>query len=891
MFYLNVPINENVLKEQFYSNADLIGLIVRTSDGQIVGCNQNAEIFYGYTSDILFTKQIHQIADEDIGEVQVYSHYFIDNEIEYSISFLDEPRNENSQFINHIEQLKLNETIINSIYNLMFTIKCIDHKLIIKSMNNACEKLLAYRSEELLGNAIAEIIHPRDLSILVDFNKDIVEQIDQPILYMTKDNRLISLDTNISKLIMGTETLFICVARDLRDKIVLSNKLSYTNNLFINLFSISHDAMVIMNEGLAIRDFNEAARKSYELKSNDIGMDIVEKLFGSGQKKIYDLLRESMVTGYNSFSYNYIKSSGIHKYYRVLVNQIDSMDDSKNYFVIIVDESDTVITQKTKLLSQQIFEYNSEGVIITNEQGSIQWANSAYCKLTGYKRQEVIGKNPSILQSGKHNDVFYNKMWKSINKKGTYAGEIWNKNKRGELFPAYLNIFKIEKSFDENLSYVGIIKDLTYKKNQENKVISLYNIDRLTKLYNSTYFEEALKSKLKLKHEGALILIEIDDFKKINDLKGRDYGDRILLDIASKLKFVFGNELICRLGADRFAVMFDYTRFGVVEENLYKLFLMLRPKEDVMIKVLNYTVSAGISLLNNGSRSVNQLIKNALIAKELASKTRGNHFSIYSEEMAKEIRYKMELEESLEEALGKKEIYVMYQPIYNLQVEKYTGVEALVRWEHHTYGTISPVVFIPIAEDNGMINDIGQFVFEQCCIDFEKLKECFGEEVMVAVNMSPLQIDQPNIVEEINSILKNYNIKPESFEIEITESSYMTNINHFLEMTEQFRSLGFSIVVDDFGTGYSSLNRLVELELDKVKIDKSFIDHIGSTKKYEELIQVINNISITLEIDVVAEGVEKDYQYEFIKDLGIKYVQGFYKSKPLRIENMKEVIK
>lgn len=918
MYYLNVPFDETLLKEELYSNLGFVSLIIRATDGQIIGCNNHAEQFYGYTDDILCSKNIndinqlpqkeieleisrakdnkrnffvfkHKLSNGDIKDVHVYSNPIRFQEVDYLISYIIEPFSIDNKMLEYVNLLKTNEVIIDSIQDLVYTIEISNNQLCLRSINESCKTILCIEPDEIINKDPSRFIHSRDLGLFHELSNSSETKFNKNIIHITCDKQSVGLDTNIIKVVQNDVTTFICVARDIRENIMLSNNLSYTRNLFSNLFNNGHDAMFIMDKDLLIKDFNDVSRESFSLDQSNIGVDIIEALKVENRIVIYEKLQEAMLIGYFSFRYEYSDKYGVTKFLQFIVNQIDDVDEKHDYFIMIIDESDMVITQKTTMLYQQIFEHNSEGVIVTNDKGIIQWANPAFCRLSGYKRSEVIGKNPRMLQSGKQDRNFYENMWKSILDTGSFATEIWNKNKQGVLYPTYLNIFKIEKSFDKNLSYIGIVKDLTQNKKLEHKLTNLYNKDRLTKLFNRYYFEEKLKGYIRQQKKSAVILIEIDEFKKINDLKGHDYGDRILLDIATKLEFVFGDRVISRIGSDDFAILYEFSRFGVIEECLYKFFLMLRPKEGASSHTLNYTVSSGITIIQDENMSVNQAIQNASIAKDGASKTRGNHFSIYSEEMARELRHKIELEEALEDAIKNKDFYMMYQPIYNTKLDKFTGVEALIRWEHYSYGSISPGTFIPIAEAKGFIVDIGYYVLEQCCLDYKSLQECFGEDVNIAINMSPLQFEDAEVVTKMNDLVHRHNITPKTFDIEITESSYMTNINYFMEMTDEFKRNGFSIVVDDFGTGYSSLNRLVELDVDKVKIDKSFIDHIGTIKKYEELIQIINNISHTLDLDIVAEGVEEEFQYEFIKNLGIRFVQGYYKSRPLTIEKIKDV--
>lgn len=657
-------------------------------------------------------------------------------------------------------------------------------------------------------------------------------------------------------------------------------------NLFLNLFNNSNESIFIISQKLKIKEYNEAAREMFNLTEKAIQQSFVFCVMGCDDMELSDRMNESIKLGYYSFRYEF-KMDSVTKYFRFLINEIKSETEEEDYFVTIVDESDMILTQKTTLLYRLIFEQIDEGILIAEKSGQIIWGNQALYEQSGYSMNDIVGVSPSIFKSGRQDKMFYEHMWKQILENGRYEGELWNRNKIGNVYPVLLTILRMDNVFEQDYAYIGIFKDLTQRKSLENKVYNLFNKDRLTKLYNRYYIEDAINNYLVLQKRLTVIVIEIDDFKHLNDLKGHNYGDRILVDMASKLTFVFDEGTIGRIGADEFIILLETSRYQKIEEQLYKFFLMLQPHDQIVQNGLNYTVSAGVVLTDNQEIKLNQILNHVLIAKESARKQRGNTFKLYTDEMADIARYTIQLEEALVEAVANKDFYVVYQPIHDVQKERFAGVEALIRWEHDIYGFIPPSVFIPIAEKNGLINDIGYFVVEQCCRDYPIIANFIGENTFVAINMSPIQFEQTDIAGRIGYLCSKYDLEPEMFEIEITESSYMTNIDYFLEVTNEFKKIGFSVVVDDFGTGYSSLNRLVELEIDKVKIDKSFIDKIGETKKYEELIEVIKTISSTLNLDVVAEGVEHKYQYDFIKKLGIKYVQGYYKSRPLKIEAMK----
>lgn len=438
----------------------------------------------------------------------------------------------------------------------------------------------------------------------------------------------------------------------------------------------------------------------------------------------------------------------------------------------------------------------------------------------------------------------------------------------------------------------GIVSDITSRKNIEEKINYMAFYDTLTGLPNKTYFQTYLKNVVETRGEkelkGALILIDIDDFKNVNDTLGHDYGDQLLKIVAELLKVTFGDtKIIVRIGGDEFLLLVEeYKEDEEVIEICEGIIRMLDNPIEIGDKSLYTSVSMGITFYVSKSLDIPALIKNAETAMYKSKETGKNKYSFYDLSMGSELERKMKIGNLLREAISKNELSIVYQPQFDIRTNKILSMEALIRWNNKELGHISPAEFIHIAEGNGTISAIGKWVLEEVCKQISLWKTAGYKYNSIAVNISPVQLQDETFVTHIKDTIIANKIDPGTLEIEITESLLLGNLQLSERKLHAVKNFGVKIAIDDFGTGYSALNYLTFLPLDTLKIDKSFIDNITVLNNDRILAQNIIKLSHDLKIKVVAEGVETKEQLDVLNCIDCDIIQGYYLSKPLRKEEI-----
>lgn len=549
-----------------------------------------------------------------------------------------------------------------------------------------------------------------------------------------------------------------------------------------------------------------------------------------------------------------------------------------------------------KLAEAAVF-YNasSEGMFITDQDGFILRINKAFSKITGYEEDEVIGHKASLLKSGKHSKKFYEKLWNSIKKRGTWKGEIWNKTKNGLIYPQLLTINSITNENDEINSYVGIFSDISEIKAHEAKLDYLAHHDPLTGLPNRTLLkarlEQALNSAKRYNFKTALLYFDIDNFKNINDSFGHPMGDELLLGVTKRIHSILrGEDTFARVGGDEFIIVL--TAFHSLEvitsklTSIMKVFqkpFSLSNDEDLYI-----SISVGVSIGPNDTDDVDELIKNADTAMYKAKNAGKNMYKFFDNDMSVSAFERVMFENSLKRAVEKEEFEVFYQPQINFKDNSLRGFEALVRWRHPDLGLIAPDRFISIAEETRLIIPIGEYVLKQVCLDIVKWKSqniSFGK---IAVNISGVQCRFSDISGQLEKYLKEYNLNSKYIEVELTESVIMDDPQKWIKMLCDIRDIGMEISIDDFGTGYSSLQYLTKLPLDVLKIDRSFVEHLPFEKQDCAVADAIINLSKAMGLKTLAEGIETQEQLDYLKKRGCDIYQGYITARPMTKKNMEE---
>lgn len=543
-------------------------------------------------------------------------------------------------------------------------------------------------------------------------------------------------------------------------------------------------------------------------------------------------------------------------------------------------------------LFRKVVESANEAVVVTGLDGVITHINPAYETITGFNREEVLGKTPAIIRSGRQNEEFYREMWRRIIEHGHWEGEIWDRRKNGELFPKWLSINTVYDSEGEPSYHVGIFSDITDKKKTEEKLVNLAYYDPVTQLANRSLFFERLEHEISFsKRSGkklAVLFIDLDRFKNINDTFGHTAGDELLINMAGRIcSAVRKSDTVARLGGDEFTVilsqldsMDDASRVATaITEMLY---------EPVTIQQNEIRVggSIGIALYPEDGADSDTLSKKADMAMYQAKSHGRNTYQFFSLEMNQHLAERVTLEGELHHALENSDFRVYYQPKYRFEDEKLSGMEALLRWQHPEKGLISPDNFIPIAEESGLILPIGNMLFEETCRQIANWQEIYCEPFHVAINLSAKQFRHSNLIRFFEEVLEQTGVAPERLEIEITESTIVTDTETAIETMQRLRDIGLNLAIDDFGTGYSSLNYLKRFPLTTLKIDRSFIQDVTVNANDAAIVSAIIAMAHSLELKVVAEGVETREQLAFLRERGCHEAQGYLFSPAVTAETI-----
>jgi len=568
-------------------------------------------------------------------------------------------------------------------------------------------------------------------------------------------------------------------------------------------------------------------------------------------------------------------------------------DESGHVLVFLRDVTKKKMREEELRLAAAAFNTH-EAIVITDAQGSIVKVNSAFTEITGYRLEEVIGKNPRIFQSGYHDAEFYKAMWHTIRSEGIWQGEIWNKRKGGEVYPEYETIMAVKDNGGEITQYIAFFEDITQRKVAEKRIEQLAYYDELTKLPNrrmlTDRLQQAVSSAKRHSYLGALLFVDLDHFKDVNDSLGHLVGDKLLFEVANRLgEHIRQEDTLARLGGDEFVILVHCLDDNRQEAAEHVRALGERILEDVSKPYfieghhLHINASIGVSFFPEDSDNLTDLIRQADTAMYQSKAAGRGVVRFFSQDMQESVDLRLLLRTDLKKALALKEFDLYLQPQICVGSGKVVGAESLIRWKHPRKGYISPADFIPVAEEDGIIVDIGEYVLRQACGYIRDLRER-GEDVVIgqiAVNISPLQFRSAGFVETVKTIIEEYGISGRYLCFELTEGVLLKNVEQAIDIIRDLKMLGISFAIDDFGTGYSSLGYLSRLPLDRIKIDKSFIDKIPDDPQGVTIVDAVLSMAQHLGVDVIAEGVETLEQLRVLKQRHCYAYQGYYGAKPM----------
>ncbi len=532
-------------------------------------------------------------------------------------------------------------------------------------------------------------------------------------------------------------------------------------------------------------------------------------------------------------------------------------------------------------MNATVFETTTEGIMVTDAERRIKTVNPAFTRITGYGAGEVIGKNPRLLSSGRHDAEFYCQLWEQLLRRGYWSGEIWDRRKDGSVFPAWMSLVALKDEGDQLIEFVAVFSDMTQRKNDEEQIRYQANHDALTGLPNRTLLLDRLELAIATAHrerrEVALLFLDLDRFKSVNDTLGHVVGDELLQQVAGRVNGCTREaDTVARFGGDEFAVLLpEVLGGGDVALVAEKIIARLAPPFRLAERELYIGASIGIALYPDDSQDADTMLLHADMAMYRAKEAGRNRYRFFTAGMQASIKAKAELEQELRLALERDELILHYQPLVEATTRRPVAYEALIRWRHPTRGLVPPDHFIPLAEEAGLVEPLGRWVLETACGQLRQWQQAGWPELRMAVNVSARQRQLGFSADALKPILAATGIAPQTLVLEITEGLMLDDSDESLAWLYRFRDLGVRLAIDDFGTGYSSLSYLKRFPVDELKIDRTFVRELPDNSDDASLVEAIIAMAHSLGLKLVAEGVETEEQCAFLRERGCGSLQGY----------------
>ncbi|MDO8934040.1 MAG: EAL domain-containing protein [Rhodocyclaceae bacterium] len=546
-------------------------------------------------------------------------------------------------------------------------------------------------------------------------------------------------------------------------------------------------------------------------------------------------------------------------------------------------------------LAAGVFAHTFEGIMITDANNRILSVNPAFTTITGYTQEEAVGQTPRLLRSHHQDEAFYRDMWASLSGSGEWVGELWNRRKNGEAYLQWTSITTITDAAGKPYRRISVMTDITEARRKDEHIRHLAYHDALTNLPNrmllQNRLEHAIKTAEREAAQIAVLFIDLDRFKVINDSLGHFVGDKLLLEAARRLtEAVRVSDTVSRQGGDEFVILAaigDITDVVLIAE---KITASIGAPFDIEGQILHVGASIGISVYPQDGADASTLLRNADVAMYAAKEAGRRTFRFFDNAMNARARHRLHLEAALRRAVANDEFELFYQPKVCLSDSCYCGMEALIRWRDPELGLISPLNFIPLAEEIGLIGTIGDWVLDTACSQRRRWLDAGRIAGPVAINVSARQLDDPQFADKVQATLRHHGLEAQFLQLEVTESTVMNKPEQAIAALAKLAALGVTIAVDDFGTGYSSFSYLKRLPIHLLKVDRSFVSDIGTSREDEEIVTAIIQVAKALKLQVVAEGVETQGQADFLRQQGCHYAQGYLYARPLPVADFERLV-
>ncbi|WP_374764691.1 sensor domain-containing protein [Yunchengibacter salinarum] len=791
------------------------------------------------------------------------------------------------------------------------------------SLNPAGERLLGYDQHELAGRQITEITAPEDRPLthksLKKGRAGKAENAQYQKKYIRKDGSPVWCDVSWSVVHRpdGKPDYVVAIITNASDRVAAEKRAAHrAKRLETTLATLRAEKertdMVVSHTGVGLIDYriqsdrlmvNRQTRIMLNKGSGALGLDdLREKFDGAHLEHLTTTINRICAGQLDEASMElraqsrpesagplwlklHIRSAGTKK-----------GDKPDRLVGTLIDATKEHLMKERDHVLSAVVEQTSTAILLTDRQGRIEYVNPSFEQITGYSAAEIKGQNTSILSSGLTSNATYEDLWNTITRGEIWHGELINRHADGRLYYVQNQVVPIRDESGQIIKYAGIEEDVTLRREQAARIENLANYDQLTQLPNRTLAMEQLQIELTKARQNhdilALFLIDLDNFKLVNDSSGHPTGDKVLTAIAQRLRQALtGKARVARIGGDEFLIMANampgLEEIEALADRLVRQFKLPVHAADQTFKV---SASLGVSVYPDDGREADQLVRAADTAMYRAKENGRNQYCFFAEEMAARIDRRVMLEQHLNGALDRNEIQVHYQPFIHLASGEAVGMEALMCWTSDDLGTVRPDEFIPVAESSGAINQLGHFVMRQALHDVASLRAGGNPDLYVAVNVSAQQLWRADFVDEISALLQEADLPGDALEVEVTESLFLGDPTLLEARFQAFRARNIRLSMDDFGTGYSSLGYLRQYPFSSLKIDKSFVRDSSSDATASGLVQAVLSMAHALNLTVVAEGVETEDHVRFLEESHCDLAQGYYYAKPMPFDVLRDVL-
>jgi len=848
------------------------------------------------------------------------------------------------------DKLRITETLLRSenryrdLVEKALNLICVCEDGFISYINSAGAKTLhETMPSKMIGRHLKSIFHPEYQEIVTGGLADLAADLNGtsgsdsslPLKFVCVDGDVIDVEVAVIPFGNPGEDIFMLEAHDITNRLRATNSIREREYRLNGVMNTVADAIITTDDAGIVQSYNPAAEKMFGYKAVDIiGKNINLVIPGNQGKRHNQYYRSYLKTGKKKVigetgrELQAMKADGtlfpielslteLHlgadRFFTGIIHDITNRKRAEEALRKAHNELENRVEERTRELTLEIAERKTaeknlelaakvianltEAVVIVDKNFKVSSVNPAFSEITGYGAAEIIGKRPPFYKALKQNRDLFQRMNADLKAKGYWEGELWTEKQNAQKFAIRISISAIVVDAGKDLQYAIVFNDITKRKQDEERIYYQANYDSLTELPNRTLFQDRLHQGLfTMARSGrklGLMFLDLDGFKEINDNYGHDVGDLLLQEAATRLQECARNgDTVARLGGDEFTVIMP-NLLDPADARLLAQRILDAISTPFTLKghETNVSASIGVTIFPNDASDANELVKNADVAMYRAKENGKANFEFFTSELNEEIQERLVIKNGLGRALENDEFFLHYQPKMDIKTGRIAGVEALMRWNSKTMGSISPVKFIPVLEETGAIVEIGEWALRTACQQHNTWIAEGLPPIRIAVNLSARQLREETFVSKVMDIMKETGATPNSLEVEITESMVMSDATNAVAALMELNDLGLHISMDDFGTGYSSLSYLKNFPIHSIKIDRSFVSDIATSNDDTALVQTIIQYGHNTNRKVIAEGVENEEQLAILKKYSCDEIQGYYISKPLPADQLTDFLK